>query len=377
MIRQTHLKNLVVAMAAMLSSHLLCAQVTNTGLADTTGGERIGKIAIGAYLDAYYGYHFGQPTDGNVPYMVSMSRHNEWAVNLACIDVRYSGERLRARIVPGFGTYVNANYAQEPASLRNLIEANMGIKLSAKRDIWLDVGVLGSPYTNESAFSRDHLMYTRSFAPEYVPYYLSGAKLSVPLGKKLNMYVYLLNGWQQIQDNNPQKALGTQLEYRPTDKDLLNWDTFIGDERSDTNPDRRMRYFTDLYWIHNPSGKFTLTACTYIGWQQRLDARGQALTHVWWQANVIGRYRFHKNVSLSGRLEYFDDPKQVQIVSQNLLTDGFNSYSTGLCLNVSLFEKAMFRLEGRHFFSPQQVYSQNNTPARSSTWVIGNLTIAF
>ncbi|NJN00112.1 MAG: outer membrane beta-barrel protein, partial [Phormidesmis sp. RL_2_1] len=53
-------------------------------------------------------------------------------------------------------------------------------QLFKNKQIWLDAGVFGSPYTNESAISKDHLMYTRSFAPEYVPYYLAGVKLSVP-----------------------------------------------------------------------------------------------------------------------------------------------------------------------------------------------------
>ncbi|MBK9192094.1 MAG: outer membrane beta-barrel protein [Crocinitomicaceae bacterium] len=162
----------------------LFAQVTNTATLDTTGGQQIGNTSIGAYLDAYFGYDFNEPAGKDVPLFVSSARHNEFNINLAFIDFRYNSENFRARVVPAFGTYMNSNYASEPGTLRNLLEANTGFRISKKKNIWIDAGILGSPYTNESAISKDHLMYTRSLAPEYVPYYLCGIKTSFPLGKK-------------------------------------------------------------------------------------------------------------------------------------------------------------------------------------------------
>ena len=353
------------------------AQVVNSGTGDTLGGNKLGNISIGGYIDAYYGFNFNQPENGNLPYLVSMARHNEANINLSFLDLRYSNERLRARIAPGFGTYMNANYAAEPGALRFLVEANAGVKLSKKKDIWLDFGIFGSPYTNESAVSRDHLMYTRSLAPEYVPYYLAGAKLSLPVNKKMNLYVYLLNGWQQIQDQNKGKSLGTQLEYRPDDKNLINWDIYIGDERSAAAPENRMRYFTDIYWIHNPDGKFSLTSCAYIGIQQRNNISFEK-SPIWWQANVIGRYRFSKNISVSGRLEYFNDDNAAQISNIINPLTGFRTMSSGLCFNLNLFRNAMFRVEGRQFYSLDEAFKNRaGDPSSWSSWLIGNFTVWF
>lgn len=353
------------------------AQVSNPGLMDTTGGEKLGKISIGGYIDAYYGYNFSNPADGNVPYFVSMARSNEANINLAYIDLRYNGEHVRARFVPGFGTYMNANYAAEPGVLKNIIEASAGVKLFRKKEIWLDAGVLGSPYTNESAISRDHLMYTRSFAPEYVPYYLCGARLSLPLHKKVTGYLYFLNGWQQIRDQNKGKSFGAQLEYRPASRHLINWNVYIGDERSATSPDFRTRYFTDVYWIFNPEGKVSITSCAYVGMQERLMPGDRISRPVWWQANFITRWRFHRILSLSGRLEYFSDPHRVMIAPLNGIPT-FSSYSAGLCLNVKIRNNALFRLEGRQLMSDRQVYTNAaGAPSASSTWLISNLTVWF
>jgi hypothetical protein len=361
-----------------LQSFHLAAQVTNTGTIDTTDVKKKGKLTIGGYIDVYDTYYFGSPDEaGNRPYSYNNTRHNEITVNLAFIDVKYSSSRVRARVVPGFGTYIQANYANEPTALKNFVEASVGLRLFEKKQIWLEAGVIGSPYTNESYVSKDHLMYTRSLSAEYTPYYLSGAKLSVPINDKLNAYLYLFNGWQVIQDNNEQKAFGTQIEYRPTDKLLLNWNTFFGDERSKENPNYRMRYFTDVYAIFNPSGNFSFTTCAYVGIQDRLKLAGGTESLLWWQANFIGSWRFSEKVSLAGRVEYFNDKDNAMV--QNIVTASrFETWSFGTCLNVVVLGNAMFRLDGRWFVSPRNTFIDNSkNPTQTAGLITGNITVWF
>ncbi len=364
---------IVVLLCFVLTMEWVHAQVINTATMDTVETTVIGHVGLGGYVDSYYGYNFNKPADGYNPYFVSSARHNELAINLAYVDVRYRSKYMRVRFVPGFGTYMDANYATEPGSLKNMVEANVGVLISEKKKIWLDAGVLGSPYTNESAISKDHLMYTRSFAPEYVPYYITGAKLSVPLSGKVNAYLYLINGWQVIQDNNAGKSVGTQLEYRPNSTMLFNWDTYIGDERSTNHPDYRMRYFSDFYWIYRPGNRWMATSCVYVGLQDREGLSSAS----WWQANFIARYSFTDVVSVSARLEHFHDPSGV-IASPVTGTSSFRTTSYGVCANFQLHKMAMFRLEARQFISQDNVYvDRNSNPTTSSTLLVGSLTAWF
>jgi hypothetical protein len=353
------------------------SQVANTSEMDTAFGIHINKLVIGIYLDTYYGYDFDEPANSDVPYVVCSSRHNEANVNLAMLEFQYHSERMRAVIAPGFGTYVQANNSSEPIGLRNLIEAHAGFKLFRKKEVWLDFGVLGSPYSSESPFSKDQLMYTRSLATEFVPYYLTGAKLSFPLGSKLNAHLYVLNGWQQMMDLNSAKSIGTQLEWRPGEKSLFNWNTYIGDERSAVRPFDRMRYFTDFYWIFNPEGKFSVTSCAYVGIQETVDPLSPKKFLPWYTANFIGRASFTKNVSLSARFEFFDDPYDVMVTPINPVGE-FLDYSAGLCLNIKLFDHALWRFEGRHFFSESDLYTdKNGNPFNQMPWVVSSVTMWF
>ncbi len=202
-----------------------------------------GKLTLEGYLDTYFVYDFNKPPSGDRPYFVSMSRHSEMSINLAFLALNYSSSRVRARLAPGFGTYMNTNYANEPGTLKNILEGYGGVKPWKNRNIWIDVGVFNAPYTNEGAISKGHLCYTRSFSSEYSPYYLSGIKITLPLSQKLNAYLFMINGWQQIQDQNNGKSIGTQLEYRPSEFWMINWSTYVGNEESSSRPEFRTRFF--------------------------------------------------------------------------------------------------------------------------------------
>lgn len=273
--------------------------------------------------------------------------------------------------------YINDNYAAEQGSLKNLVEANVGVKLAKNREIWLDAGILGSPYTNETPVSKEHLMYTRSLASEYTPYYLAGVKLGAELNKKWNAYLYVVNGWQQILNLNEGLSLGTQVEFRPNNNLLLNWDTYVGDESSASQPGYGMRYFTDLYLIYKPKGRFSLTSCVYAGSQQAEDSLGQDNSLSWWQANIIMDIQFKKRSSISARFEYFSDPSSVQVLPVTSLT-GFETGSVSLGYKLKIPGNALFRLENRYFFSNRPVfYDPGGNPVSKSNLFIASLTAWF
>jgi hypothetical protein len=304
------------------------------------------KIVVNGLMDVYYNIS----TKSNLPtrpYSVSSNRNREMDVNLASIRMEYKSSNVRGVFHHGFGTYMNANYAEEPNTLKYLLEANVGVKLSKKKDIWLDAGILPSPYTNESPISKDQLMYTRTISAEYVPYFLSGLKLSWDINQKFGARLYAINGWQKISDNNQQPSLGTQLEYKPNKKMLINWNTYVGNEHSSTDSASFNRYVTDVYVIYNMDGKFSLSSNFYIGKQEKMDTFKQVFLRDFWQFNLQMRYKFTSKFSVSIRGEMFDDPHAVFLKS---LRDekGFNLFGVSACLNYLINDNVMFRLEGRY-----------------------------
>jgi Putative beta-barrel porin-2, OmpL-like. bbp2 len=156
------------------------------------------------------------------------------------------------------------------------------------------------------------------------------------------------------------------------------WNTYLGDERSGQNPNFRTRLFTDVYAIYNPNGKFSGTACFYIGSQEQILPNTESrASHNWWTANIIGRYRVTPKISLAGRLEYFNDPNQIQITPITP-EPSFSTYSASLGLNIDLIENIMLRFESRSFFAKQRVYLDNLGRTSDQTqMLVANITAFF
>jgi hypothetical protein len=330
-------------------------------------------FSLGGGIDLYYGYHSSKQTD--IDYYVSHTKHNQINLNLAYLNLNLSYQRFRANIVPATGTYMLANYAAEHQTAQHLVLANGGYLISKEKKIWVDAGILNAPYTLETPFSKDQLMYTRSLASEYSPYFITGARLTAPLNKKLTFYGYLINGWQQVKDVNKSLSIGTTLEYKPDSLNTFVSTFYAGDEKSILNPHFNMRFYTDMQWTTNLN-KWNFGAVASIGLQQKFN-NNTNLNHMWWQATLISKYNFTKKQSMAGRLEYFNDQHQ-SIITPLYNMASFDALGSSLCYSFKLSRNAIFRVEGKHLYSTDKIQADKNNKATNQSWLaVGNVTIWF
>ncbi|MGY3054743.1 hypothetical protein ACVWYG_002952 [Pedobacter sp. UYEF25] len=219
------------------------------------------KINLSGYLETYYGYDFNKPADHNRPsFVYSHNRTNEVNLNLGFIKGAYDDGAIRANLALMVGTYANANLAAEPGVLKNIYEANAGVKLSKTAKLWVDAGIFSSHIGFESAVSKDCWVLTRNISSENTPFYESGAKLSYSTDdNKFSASVLYLNGWQRItrQLGNNKPAGGLQLSWKPTDKITVNYSNYLGTEGADSV--RVTRFYHDIYGIFQVTDKLGVT----------------------------------------------------------------------------------------------------------------------
>lgn len=215
------------------------------------GQDSSKNLNITGYADVYYVYNFNKPLSNTQPsFLYSYNRNNEINLNLGFVKVSYNTRGVRANFALMTGTYAQANLAAEPALVRHIFEANIGVKLSAKNNIWLDAGIMPSHIGFESAIGKECYNLTRSILAENSPYYETGAKLGYTTkNEKLYLAALVLNGWQRIKrpEGNTSPAFGTQLTIKPSSGIILNWSTFIGNDKPDSIS--RWRYFNNFYSI--------------------------------------------------------------------------------------------------------------------------------
>lgn len=344
---------------------------------DSTGakGAATSSLSFEAYVEAYFAFDMNEPAGYDIPYFVTYTRHNEFNINIACLTARYTADRVRGVFTPGFGTYMNANYAAERTTLENLVEASVGVKVFREKNIWLDAGVLPSPFTNEAVIAIDQPTLTRAIGTENVPYYLSGARLTLPLGSRWNLYAYLVNGWQEIQDVNAPLACASWLEFKVNKKLSLHWNNFLGNEGSAAKPTYRLRFFTDAYALWRPSQQWSFTASAYAGWQEKRAEEGLRTLN-WWQANASAKYWTGAGHAFYTRVERFDDPNSV-LVSPITGTMGYQVTSATIGHERNITDQVKFRMEARGFWADGRVYRRDGMAETDGLTFIGGLIARF
>ncbi len=340
----------------------------------TMAQDSTGTLTINGYGEVYYQYDLNKPSDNNRPgFMYSHNRHNEFNVNLAFIRAAYSANRVRANLALATGTYMNANYAAEPGVLKNIYEANAGIRLG-KKNLWLDAGIFGSHIGFESAISKDCWTLTRSILADNSPYFEAGAKLTYTSdnGKWL-LSGLALNGWQRITrvSGNSLMSWGTQIQFKPTDRILLNSSTFIGTDKPDSA--RLNRFFHNFYGTFNVSDDLGIIVGFDIGSEEKVP--GVQGSNTWFSPVLILKYALNEEWAIAARGEYYSDEQGVIVATGT--PNGFKT--TGLSFNIdhSPASNVLVRFEIRNLSSKDDIFVKPSGVSSNSTFFTSSIAVSF
>jgi len=367
------MKTKIIAAAALLLS-VITANAQTDSLKILPPSD-INYLKFSGYVETYYSYDFNQPESNTRPsFIYSHNRHNEVALNLGFIKANYDNGSVRANLALMAGSYANANLAAEPGTLKNIYEANAGVKLSQKHNLWVDAGIFASHIGFESAIGKDCWTLTRSLLAENSPYYESGAKISYtsPSGEWF-VSGLVLNGWQRIQrpDGNKTLAFGHQLTYKPNAKVTLNSSSFIGNDKP--NIDKRMRYFHNLFGQFQVTDKFGLIAGFDIGAEQK--AKDSKSYNCWYTPIVVAKYTVTNRASITARGEYYDDEKGVIIATET--ANGFKTFGYSLNFDYNIYSNVVWRIEARSLNSKDEIFIKNSSTTASNTFITTAFAISF
>ena len=343
------------------------------GQADTldVGGP---KVILTGFLDVFYCYDFNKPeTNYRQTFLYNHNRHNEFNLNLGFIKVGVEQTRYRANLALQAGTYANDNYALEPGSLKHIFEANAGVKLSGKKEIWLDAGIFSSHIGFESAVSPACQTLTRSLVAESSPYFLTGAKLTWIANEKWELGGIVSNGWQRIQRvaGNSLPCFGTQVKYIPGKAFTLNWSTLMGTDDPDST--RRMRYFNNLYALFQLANGLDLTLGFDAGMQQQ--SKGSSAYNTWYAPVAILKYGFSREWAMAFRAEYYHDKAGVIVPTGT--PEGFKTTGFSLNLDYKPAPDIACRIEGRYFDSRDKIFKKDGSYTHHNFFITGSIAVQF
>lgn len=377
-------------------------------------------IDFGVFLDGYYNMNMNYPTATSQNYTTQAVQNNSFAINLAHVEGKLDTEKFRGRLAFQYGTSVNNNYANETTnqkysnqfSVRNIQEAYVGVKLGKKT--WLDGGIYFGNIGFESWISGYNWVYTRALVLDNVPYYSTGLRLTHELTDKLAIQFHLMNGWQNITDNNKDKAVGFQMVYKITDKMKFTYNNFIGNETSSPATTdstgtvympakvhvndyvnyspytRNTRYYHNFIYHYDVTDRFGIAGSFDVGYQIRgtrdvynpfipsdyNSSHPYYKSHSnsfrqWYDGTLWIMYKFADEWRIAGRVERYVDRENanVPIVKQS---SEFTKYPgrrpngfqvSGISLNFDYMpnEYAMLRTEFKYMKSMDPIYDYQNS----------------
>jgi hypothetical protein len=330
-------------------------------------------VKFGGFVDAYYAYDFDRPASRDRAFTTQPARHNEFNVNLAYLDAVIAADRVRGRFALQTGTSVQSNYAGEPTQgsvsgpslSRDIQEATAGYRVTDK--LWLDGGIYFSHIGMESFISRDNWTYSRSLMGDFSPYYQAGVKASYQFSDAWSGQLHVLNGWQNISENNENKALGTQVAWAPAGGWSVTYNTFWGQEVGNQG-----RFFNDLV-VKTPAwGKFQLEGAADYGIQHKPSGSGGFSK--WYAGSLIGRYAFTERVAVAARVERYVDEDQVIVVTGG---PAFKTTGASVNLDVQLHKQLVWRTEVRELWCENKLYPSAHGLVKNDGFVTTAFGLSF
>ncbi|HQR46331.1 MAG TPA: outer membrane beta-barrel protein [Thermoanaerobaculia bacterium] len=270
------------------------------------------EIDVHGMVSAAYSYNTNRPDSGLNQYRVFDFQDNTFRLDVAELTVMKNaakpgeaGFRVDAeagstipQVSASYGLFQGQDFDLKQAFVTWVAPLGSGLKI--------DFGKFISHFNYEYIESWDTLNdnSTHSFTFGYaIPYAHTGFRLGYAFSDQWAALVMLVNGWDDVKDNNSSKSVGAQVTWTPVKALSVAANLMTGPERPDVNANPRT--------VWELVGQWKLSDLTVFGldllyaYERGAVVPGQTAT---W-ASVVGYAR----LGVSGlfavclRAEYFDD----------------------------------------------------------------------
>jgi len=320
---------------------------------------------IGGMIDAHFSWYDTKPI-GDAPYRNFDTRHNQFRVSLAQFwlakapaeDSR-AGFKVKLSVGPATTMVQSLEPGGSPAVLQNIEEGFVSYLAPLGKGLQFDVGKFVTQHGAEVIEAKDDWNYSRSllFALA-IPYYHSGVRATYSPHAKVTLMGTIVNGWNNVVENNSGKTFGAQLAYKPTASLSLVQNYMTGPEQTANNDAWRQISDTIATLTVNP--KLSLMANYDYG----TDTIDGIRAH--WQG-VAGYARFQANkwIALSPRFEWYEDPQGFTTGTVQTLKEVTGTFE------VKPADSFIWRLEYRTDLSNQAVFKTAGGGLKKSQTSVG------
>ncbi|HEX9119464.1 MAG TPA: porin [Terriglobales bacterium] len=361
--------------AAATENAVPSSQTAAVSTASPSAASLLGGASLSGFVDTYYGYNFNQPKSQTNTLRSFEGPSNQFALNLIELNLDKppdpTNSRLGYHLGLGFGQAMNAVNSTDPAGLgfaQYLKEAYVSYLAPVGKGLQMDIGKFVTPHGAEVIETKDNFNYSRGLLFGYaIPYYHYGLRAKYSFNDKYSVTGFVVNGWNDIYDNNTGKTYGVTFGWNPTKKISIAQGYMFGPETAGTNA--HWRQLSDTVVTYSPTGRLTTSLNFDYGRGDRVTG---IPTPVFW-TGIAGyvKYAFNDLYAVATRYEYYNDH------------DGFTT-GTPQHLNefTGTFQRIVAhhlitRLEFRRDFSNRPVFTKGTTPVMGQNTMAAGLVYSF
>lgn len=328
------------------------------------------SIRFSGLVDTYTDYSPDHPASGFNAVRNFDVRANSFQLNMARIMIESDPAPLGFKLDLGFGRAMDYLNFQDKANgfnaMRDIPQAYVSFKPKNAKGLQLDFGKFYTSAGAEPTETHLNWNYSRSYLFTNGPYYHFGLRSSMPVNKYLTVGFQLVNGWNNVRENNSGKTMGFTAALN-VGKMTLSQNYYTGPEQNDTN--KGWRNFSDTVWLYNFTAKSSAYFNFDYGTQRFATTRG---SNDWIGLAGAYRYQISRKFAFSPRYEYyFDKDGFITGLAQKL-------QAVTLTGEYKMSELFFTRLECRHDFSNRPFFERGALPGsynRQPTFLIGMVAL--
>lgn len=264
------------------------------------------QTGVTAFVDAYYSF------SGNGTAPVELRNfdvtHNQLrfsGAELALEKKAAASSRVGFRLDLTGGPAADMVNAAEPGGAdhwKALQQAYVSYLVPLGSGLTVDAGKFVTPLGAEVIEARDNWNYSRSVLfTAAVPYYHFGARIAYPVTGKITLTGLVVNGWNNVTDNNDSPTVGVSASFAPTSRLTLVQNVMVGQEQPSGEEGVR-RVFNTVA---------TVTATSTLSFMGDLvvgrDSTG-GVAQRWHGVAGYARLQPAAWFALSPRVEWYSDP---------------------------------------------------------------------
>jgi hypothetical protein len=229
------------------------------------------SVNFGVTFEGYYQYNWNRPYDRVNLLRAYDTRANVFSMQQTAIVVETApnvdqGRRFGARVDLQFGQAtetVQGSPANEPRPdvYRHIWQAYGSYVFPVGRGLQTDFGKFASNLGYETNYAKDNNHFSRAYLFNFLPFYHSGLRVTLPVSDQVTLMYMLTNGIQQTEDFNDFKSNHVTAIVKPVSDLTWTVNYYFGQEQSDAGepegPDGFFRVF-DTYAAYTISPKVSV-----------------------------------------------------------------------------------------------------------------------